>query len=1476
MIFKNANLINRKTKRNRSITTNNLTEDLGSDFNKEQVSSMNLTKPTNFLKKNSKPLTLLFVLLLILLVYFFCPIFNCSSQKPRAKNYQVTDFKYENLFGNDLPDTLNDLENQIEEEKEKEGEKTNNNNSQRLDLDLKETISQNDHENSQQESETPNILIIIDEPLLSKNNNGLVEIKPLIEKLISFHCEVYLAIYTESSSNPTMRKYNNFNGEYFNSFETIENCPSKIDSCNNPNLVIIKFNNNLNYLNWVNDWVNSLDQNNNLLSQHFEDKSGYNKPNVIGYVPNLNINKKRNKNHNKNKFQIFSNQNELLNYQQLLTFLRKCDSIILNSKFDLNYILKDLPQMKGNSYLLQSDIVNVHESNKANVEISGILIENKNLESVSEIRSFLNNQLIEDFKKNNKQIYIIGQICQKLNDLKRHRNIKCSEKLNRKESIDIQKKKLIVVELFSNKFTRIKKMKLELMSYSYPFLFSKSSAEIYNINSNEINICSDKSYKCFVKKINEIINSNELNSQISNLSQFYFQKNFKNFQSEKQIFKLLINNLHNNSNNNPYNKNNNNPNDKNNNNPNNKNNNDLNNIVNNNINNFYLIQNKEKINKYYNRKYNFVDNNYYNNKLKILQRENYQKEISGILSDVEFQKYLKKNEKLFIAMNLINVEHSWYLFEREILKLIKILGTNNIFVSILSNGNKDKTPELLTKFANELTVLKVPHYIDLKGEGIERKDYFKDRIKYLAELRNRVLEPLTIEYAKVLFINDVILKVQDILKLLLTPIDYDMVCSMDFSHAKFTYDDSHTVRHIYPPSLKFYDLWVARDLDGDLFQSTYPWIKDPDRVHLLKNGLPFQVYSCWNGMVIFKSEPLLIEKIKFRSRYKEECLSSECEFFTKDLWKNGYTKIFINPIIQVAYEKEIYQKLIKSEYYLNFSASLLPSHQKQLLKEIQPKVQITTKTPSYKICCNLYGRECEADWKRCSFITNYNQLHIGFFGTFYSNNKLTRQNRDLSNYFLLPKLISQYENQQQEKLGQEDHQKQEQEQVQEGDEEGEEEKEKEQNGVGYGNSNEIFDEGVVKIQDKSKLDLKLLKSDLQEEIKFQFKAFPIDNYYEFNFPFQDELDIQLLNNFNFYNHNDTNKNMDTSKDKAKNNEIFMNNYKQLDIGIFSDFPPKFDNGFINTSKIKIFWLKWEFPTLTKNWIKELNKFDQIWIPDKRLLKHWKKEGLLIEKCKVVTDIIPQTFFNYQKYNKLTLSKPKKVKLLFFDHLSYQSGFDVLFDTFRNNFLNNETISLTIASKTINPQLIPFLKKHLLDQNNNNNQILNIKLIKNAQYLTVDERINLYKEHDFLISPYRAKTDQQNLIEAQLVGLPIIITDSGISESFAFTDNAYLIPSSFVKCNFGPCHDFSICLDYNKCFKTLSNPFWFNISEQNLGNTISTAISNFKKTKNIILKAQKDTHLTYQIPIIHKILNQFVNSQLIEVYQQNRVDEYLKN
>ncbi|KAH0562349.1 hypothetical protein GP486_002951 [Trichoglossum hirsutum] len=265
--------------------------------------------------------------------------------------------------------------------------------------------------------------------------------------------------------------------------------------------------------------------------------------------------------------------------------------------------------------------------------------------------------------------------------------------------------------------------------------------------------------------------------------------------------------------------------------------------------------------------------------------------------------------KYFFALDLYECSPLIPRLLGSVVQTIRFLGPENCAISVVEGRSKDGTLEILEAVRGDLEKMGVEYH--LGTNGVDPKGGGNDRIRALADLRNQVLQPLVDSpehyalNATVVFLNDISLCMDDILELIHQRViqDADMTCAMDW---------------IAGGEL-FYDVWVSRGINGDIFfeipqNGEWAFAKnlfwnDPSTKQRLDSHLPFQVYACWNGATAFTATPVLQKKITFRASADGECYMGEPTLFCKDLWAHGYNKIAVVPSVNVGYNDEESRKV---------------------------------------------------------------------------------------------------------------------------------------------------------------------------------------------------------------------------------------------------------------------------------------------------------------------------------------------------------------------------------------------------------------------------------------------------------------------------------------------------------------------------------------------------------------------------------------
>ncbi|KAK4705010.1 alpha-1,3-mannosyltransferase, partial [Phenoliferia sp. Uapishka_3] len=279
----------------------------------------------------------------------------------------------------------------------------------------------------------------------------------------------------------------------------------------------------------------------------------------------------------------------------------------------------------------------------------------------------------------------------------------------------------------------------------------------------------------------------------------------------------------------------------------------------------------------------------------------------------------------FIALNLYSSSTVLPSLIHALHSLVTSLGPERFTISIYENGSKDVTPAQLFLFAKLLDRIGVGHVIVSSPKP--KAMVPGKRITMLADLRNLALQPMFDAppgtWDRVMFINDVHLCETEIKELMLQHEVQaaDMSCGMDYKELAIPELANWTMTD----RTLFYDLWVSRDMAGlPFYKIKYPtgdWelpslaLPHSNSRDLFQNLLPFQVYSCFNGITILDATLFHApHSLRFRAEEQTD-IQSECFLICRDMWnmlskslgrwgkKGGRgAKIQVVPRVSVAYE----------------------------------------------------------------------------------------------------------------------------------------------------------------------------------------------------------------------------------------------------------------------------------------------------------------------------------------------------------------------------------------------------------------------------------------------------------------------------------------------------------------------------------------------------------------------------------------------
>ncbi|EEH50429.1 uncharacterized protein PADG_06508 [Paracoccidioides brasiliensis Pb18] len=255
-----------------------------------------------------------------------------------------------------------------------------------------------------------------------------------------------------------------------------------------------------------------------------------------------------------------------------------------------------------------------------------------------------------------------------------------------------------------------------------------------------------------------------------------------------------------------------------------------------------------------------------------------------------------------------------------VVELARRFGKDNIYVSVYESGSWDNSKDALRELDKDLEEMGVQRTIVL--DPVTHEDEIKKppasegwidtprgqrelrRIPYLARMRNKSLDPLERLVAagrtfdKIIFLNDVIFSMTDIITLLNTRSgSYAATCSLDFAKSSL-----------------FYDTFALRDSNGSpAFSQRYPYFSSRRSRNALTAGNPIPVQSCWNGIAIFDAAPFQNPLNPLRFRAIPDSLAayhlegSECCLIHYDNPLTASKGVWLNPRVRVGYNLVAYE-----------------------------------------------------------------------------------------------------------------------------------------------------------------------------------------------------------------------------------------------------------------------------------------------------------------------------------------------------------------------------------------------------------------------------------------------------------------------------------------------------------------------------------------------------------------------------------------
>ena len=311
---------------------------------------------------------------------------------------------------------------------------------------------------------------------------------------------------------------------------------------------------------------------------------------------------------------------------------------------------------------------------------------------------------------------------------------------------------------------------------------------------------------------------------------------------------------------------------------------------------------------------------------------------------------------IYLAAAFHDNVHTLESFELACRELAELTSVSTLHVTVYESGSADGTDVKLLEIEQRFHKhRKISTSFTLQG-NITRND--RQRIDFLADIRNQLIIPLQSlrrRYDFVVFANDVFFTASDVMKLV--DVGGDLVCGMDFTHLSASVDleerlvvsSSNGEKDVRAVELNdgtqaspdvpiFYDVWVARTLDGLPFRNLPPyvpqsegniktlhdfatgtprfseWITEANFLPLLKEAKPNKVQPvqcCWNGLLAVRAEPFY-RGLTFRSNLPSECLAASENHMCTDLWHMGYKRVAVHNGVRLSYTGAVRDTLEKT------------------------------------------------------------------------------------------------------------------------------------------------------------------------------------------------------------------------------------------------------------------------------------------------------------------------------------------------------------------------------------------------------------------------------------------------------------------------------------------------------------------------------------------------------------------------------------
>ncbi|MDB6031237.1 MAG: hypothetical protein JWM16_1575, partial [Verrucomicrobiales bacterium] len=229
--------------------------------------------------------------------------------------------------------------------------------------------------------------------------------------------------------------------------------------------------------------------------------------------------------------------------------------------------------------------------------------------------------------------------------------------------------------------------------------------------------------------------------------------------------------------------------------------------------------------------------------------------------------------------------------------------------------------------------------------------------------------------------------------------------------------------------------------------------------------------------------------------------------------------------------------------------------------------------------------------------------------------------------------------------------------------------------------------------------------------------------------------------------------------------------RQADVTVRHGWPPRWDAPATGQ------WVviqPWEFGSLPADWVSQLSRVDEAWVPSEYVRRVYVDSGVHPDKVKVVPNGVDSVLF-HPAAQPMALTTKKKFKFLFVGGTIRRKGPDVLLDAFLQSFTSADDVCLVIkdfggdtiyAGQTFEAQI------KAAQARPNAPEILYL-----TEEMLPSQIAGLYTACDCLVHPYRGEGFGLPVLEAMACGLPVVVTAGGATDDFATDEFAYRVEAT---------------------------------------------------------------------------------------------------